>query len=115
MLPAEDVTVVDERTSERHGTDRADRGAAQRVTTARGSHGDDVARRMRTYAISMGVRTACVLAAVLSFPHWFAWLFVPGAVLLPYVAVVLANVHGERSPSAVVAADGPGAPALTVG
>ena len=55
---------------------------------------------MRTYGISMGVRTLCVLAAVLSFPHWWAWLFVPGAVVLPYVAVVLANVGGERVPVA---------------
>jgi hypothetical protein len=40
-----------------------------------------------------------VLAAVLSFPHWYAWLFVPGAVVLPYVAVVLANAGGERVPT----------------
>ena len=90
VLPADDVRVVDE--------PLRGHGRVDRVTDARGSHADDVGRRMRTYAISMGVRTLCVLAAVLSFPHWWAWLFVPGAVVLPYVAVVLANVGGERVP-----------------
>lgn len=75
---------------------------AERVTSARGSHSDDVGRRMRTYAISMGIRTLCVLLAILSFPNWWAWLFVPGAVVLPYVAVVLANVGGERAPTGPV-------------
>lgn len=92
VLSADDVRVVDEPV---RGSARVDR-----VTAARGSHSDDVGRRMRTYGISMGVRTLCVLAAVLSFPHWWAWLFVPGAVVLPYVAVVLANVGGERVPVA---------------
>lgn len=55
---------------------------------------------MRNYAVSMGVRTACVLALVLLYPHWTAWLFVPGAVLLPYVAVLMANAGRERSPLA---------------
>lgn len=107
VLAAEDFSVVDSRGG-RDGRDdgRAPHrvehaGSGQRVTSARGSHSDDVARRMRTYAISMGIRTLCVLGAVLSFPHWWAWLFVPGAVVLPYVAVVLANVGGERAPVAV--------------
>jgi len=94
VLPAGDIRVLD--TVEAGGRRR---GSEQRVTSARGSHSDDVARRMRTYAISMGIRTLCVLAAVLSFPHWYAWLFVPGAVVLPYVAVVLANAGGERVPT----------------
>lgn len=72
----------------------------QRITTARASHSEDVSRRMRSYAISMGIRTLCVLGLVLVFPHWAAWLFVPGAVVLPYVAVLLANAGRERSPSA---------------
>lgn len=72
----------------------------QSVTSARASHSEDVARRMRSYAISMGIRTLCVLGLVVVFPHWSAWLFVPGAVVLPYVAVLLANAGRERSPSA---------------
>lgn len=72
----------------------------QTITSARVSHSEDVARRMKGYAISMGIRTLCVLGLVLVFPHWSAWLFVPGAVVLPYVAVLLANAGRERSPSA---------------
>ena len=40
---------------------------------------------------------------MLLLPHWSAWLFVPGAVVLPYVAVLLANAGRERSPSAPAA------------
>lgn len=72
----------------------------QSITSARAPHSQELGRRMRNYAISMGIRTACVLALVLLYPHWTAWLFVPGAVLLPYVAVLLANAGRERSPLA---------------
>jgi hypothetical protein len=73
----------------------------QRITSARSSHSDDVARRMRNYAFSMGIRTLCVIGFIVVFPHWTAWLFVPGAVFLPYVAVLLANAGRERSPGQV--------------
>ena len=72
----------------------------QSITSARSSHSEDVTRRMKAYAISMGIRTLCVIGLVVVFPHWAAWLFVPGAVVLPYVAVLLANAGRERSPSA---------------
>lgn len=86
----------------------------QRITTARSSHSEDVGRRMRNYAISMGIRTLCVLGLVLVFPHWTAWLFVPGAVVLPYVAVLLANAGRERTPQspAVLVAPPVSRPAL---
>ena len=73
----------------------------QRITSARSSHSEDVARRMRNYAFSMGIRTLCVIGFILVFPHWTAWLFVPGAVFLPYVAVLLANAGRERTPASV--------------
>lgn len=95
VLHPDDVLVIDVRTGAGgHGD------PVQRVTSARGSHSEDVARRMRNYAISMGIRTLCVLVAIIAFPHWYAWLFVPGAVLLPYVAVILANAGRERAPGA---------------
>ena len=52
--------------------------------------------RVRRYLISMGIRTACVIAAVLSIGHWWTWVFAAGAVFLPYIAVVAAN--GGASP-----------------
>lgn len=86
----------------------------QSITSARASHSEDVSRRMKSYAISMGIRTLCVLGLVLLLPHWTAWLFVPGAVVLPYVAVLLANAGRERAPSApaVVVQPRPDLPAL---
>jgi hypothetical protein len=69
-----------------------------RITTARSSHSEDMSRRMRNYAFSMALRTACVAGFIVLFPHWTAWLFVPGAVFLPYVAVLLANAGRERTP-----------------
>lgn len=75
----------------------------QRISSARMSHTEDVTGRMKRYAFSMAVRTACVAAFIVAFPHWSAWLFVPGAVLLPYVSVILANAGRERSPVPVPA------------
>ena len=72
-----------------------------RITDAPAPHSTEMARRMRTYAISMAIRTACVAGFVLVFPHWSAWLFVPGAALLPYVAVLLANAGRESRPPAL--------------
>jgi len=73
----------------------------QRITSARSSHSEDVSRRMRNYAFSMGLRTLCVIGFIVAMPHWSAWVFVPGAVFLPYVAVLLANAGRERNPVSV--------------
>lgn len=64
-----------------------------RITTAPTSAGDDIADRQRRYLISMAIRTACVIGAVTVGPGMLRWLLVAGAVLLPYVAVVLANTQ----------------------
>ena len=51
--------------------------------------------RMRRYALTMAIRTVCVLAC-LFVQGW--WLLIPalGAVFLPYVAVVFANAVSTR-------------------
>ena len=46
--------------------------------------------RTRKYLISMGIRTACVLAAIV-VPGWPRWVLIAGAVVLPYLAVVVAE------------------------
>ena len=51
--------------------------------------------RTRRYLISMGIRTGCVLAAIV-VPGWPKWLFIAGAVVLPYLAVVIANAGREN-------------------
>jgi hypothetical protein len=71
-----------------------------RITGARTGLTEDVRGRQRRYVISMGVRTLCVVLAValwdVSRP--FAWVALAGGVLLPYIAVVIANAGRENAP-----------------
>ena len=50
---------------------------------------------MRRYLVSMGVRTTCFVLAVVAIValHWtvVGWILVVAAVILPYIAVVMAN------------------------
>lgn len=51
---------------------------------------------MLKYVIMMGIRVVCFVAMILVTPYgWYTWVFAAGAVLLPYVAVVIANVGQE--------------------
>jgi Protein of unknown function (DUF3099) len=69
----------------------SDRQEPIRITTAPVGADVDVASRQRRYLFSMAVRTVCFLGAVLVGPGVLRWVLVAGAVLLPYVAVVIAN------------------------
>ena len=66
------------------------------VSGVRSSLTDDVKLRTRKYAISMGVRTVCFLGAIVTEGP-LRWILFVGAILLPYVAVVVAN--GGREPN----------------
>ena len=73
-----------------------------RITTASAGTGADIASRQWRYIATMGVRTLCFVAvAVLAMSHlgpaWLPWIFVIGAVVLPYVAVVMANASNTKS------------------
>jgi hypothetical protein len=50
--------------------------------------------RQRRYFISMMVRTGCFIASIF-LPNPYRWVSMAGAVLLPYVAVVIANAGRE--------------------
>jgi hypothetical protein len=66
-----------------------------RITDARPAHSDDLNRRINRYLVSMAIRTACVvLVFVVHGP--LRWVFAVGAVLLPYLAVILANASDRR-------------------
>jgi len=54
----------------------------------------DQSSRARKYFISMMVRTACFILAVV-LPSPYRWIALFGAVVLPYVAVVVANAGRE--------------------
>ncbi|MEU6017312.1 DUF3099 domain-containing protein [Streptomyces sp. NPDC047515] len=72
-----------------------------RITGARQGLADDVRGRQRRYVISMSVRTVSViLAAVLwNVERYVAIVALALGVLLPYVAVVIANAGRENAPS----------------
>jgi DUF3099 family protein len=65
-----------------------------RVTGVRTSLTADIRRRQRRYAISMGIRTACFVATVLTHGPT-RWVLFAAALLLPYIAVVMANSGPE--------------------
>jgi Flp pilus assembly protein TadB len=73
-----------------------------RITTAPTSAASDIAGRQRRYLIAMGIRTLCfAMVAVIAItgfgPVWLAFVFIAGAIVLPYVAVVMANATRSRS------------------
>lgn len=63
------------------------------ITTASSSQSEEISKRQKRYAISMGIRTLCFLLAVVFWSHvlWLAVVFIVGALFLPYTSVVLAN------------------------
>ena len=67
----------------------------QTITSAQRALSDEQAGRTRKYLISMGVRTACVIGAIF-VPGWPRWVLIAGAVVLTYLAVVIANAGRER-------------------
>jgi hypothetical protein len=71
------------------------RDPVHQITSAPRSHTEDQDARIQRYLISMGIRTVCViLVFVVSGP--LRWVFIVGAVVLPYVAVVMANAADHR-------------------
>lgn len=55
---------------------------------------------MRQYLFTMALRTACFIGAYF-FEGWLRWTCVALAVVLPYIAVVLANSVRPRGVSEV--------------
>lgn len=70
------------------------------VTTAAERPDLDVHARTKRYLITMGIRTACFLLAIVT-PGWWRWGFVLAAAGLPYIAVVLANARRPSIPGQV--------------
>ncbi len=69
-----------------------------RITSATRSHSADVSGRQRRYLISMAVRTACFLLAVVFAGTFIMWVFILASFVLPYVAVVMANAQAQTDP-----------------
>lgn len=60
------------------------------ITTADISVRDERHARTRRYLISMSIRTVCFLAGIL-IQGWLGLALMAAAVVLPYIAVVVAN------------------------
>jgi Protein of unknown function (DUF3099) len=67
-----------------------------RITAAHTGLTADIHARTRKYLISMGIRTVCFVGAVIAPPP-ARWFLIVGALVLPWVAVVVAN--SGRTPS----------------
>lgn len=65
------------------------------VTDAQEAADKDYRQRVKRYTISMIIRVVCLLLAFV-FTGWLRWVMLGGAVVLPYIAVVIANSRNER-------------------
>ncbi|WP_431948656.1 DUF3099 domain-containing protein [Actinacidiphila sp. bgisy167] len=83
-----------------------------RITGTAAGLTEDVRRRQRRYIISMSIRTLSFILAVLlwqvSTP--LAWIALVLGLVLPYVAVVIANAGRENAPGLPPARIAPPAP-----
>jgi hypothetical protein len=69
------------------------------VTSAKVPLSADQASRNRRYLISMAIRSVCFIACIVC-TGWVRWAFFVGALVLPWVAVVIANAGRENAAGA---------------
>ncbi|MRG58452.1 DUF3099 domain-containing protein [Agromyces sp. CFH 90414] len=65
------------------------------ITTLPPSPEDERRSRMIKYTVAMSIRVVCIFLMLFAQGWWLA-VCAAGAIFLPYVAVVLANVGGGR-------------------
>ncbi|MEU3902107.1 DUF3099 domain-containing protein [Streptomyces sp. NPDC045251] len=77
---------------------RREPSRAESITRARTGLTRDLRGRQRRYLIAMLVRTACVVVMAATWSRWpvVAVCALAGAVLIPYVAVVVAQAHWRQ-------------------
>jgi hypothetical protein len=66
------------------------------ITSARTARSADIRRREVRYLMSMGIRTLCFVGAFIA-SGVLRWTLVVAALILPYIAVVIANATDRRS------------------
>jgi fatty acid desaturase len=80
--------------------DRSRGPDAVRITTAAASRNADISARQRRYVLSMGIRTVCFVGAIIASMagiHWLWPILIVAALVLPYVAVVMANATNTKT------------------
>jgi hypothetical protein len=90
-------------------------GDAVRITTASTSRAEDIAARQKRYVIAMSFRTVCFVAAIFVTLTWARIVLVVAALVLPYVAVVMANAGASKSDGFALVSGGSGSPELPGG
>jgi hypothetical protein len=70
-------------------------GPVPLITDARSPASVEHDSRVKRYALTMGFRTACFVAMVF-VDGPMRWVLFAGAVILPYVAVIVANQANQR-------------------
>ncbi len=74
---------------------------APAVTSLPQAPQDEVAHRVRRYAVTMTIRIICFALMVLVQPYgWYTWVFAIAAAVLPYIAVVFANAGSDSTETA---------------
>jgi hypothetical protein len=73
----------------------------QSITSLPRSPQDDRRSRMIQYSVAMTIRTVCLLLCLV-VPGWWRLLPAVGAIVLPYIAVVLANATISRPAAEVL-------------
>lgn len=68
----------------------------QSITETAPAHSVEMHGRMVKYATAMGIRIVC-LGLIFVFDGWFKLIPVIGAVILPWIAVVIANGGADTS------------------
>ncbi|KQZ84360.1 hypothetical protein ASD56_10300 [Microbacterium sp. Root166] len=69
---------------------------AQSATSLPKAPRDDAGARSARYLAMMAVRIACFILMVVITPYgWYTWVLGAAAIVLPYIAVVFANVGQE--------------------
>lgn len=91
---------------------------AQSATSLPQAPRDDADNRFAKYMVMMGIRIACFIAMAVVTPYgWYTFVFAAGAIFLPYLAVIVANVGQDASDRTVInperAIEAPVKPAAT--
>ena len=92
--------------------------SAVRITTAASSRDLDIAQRQKRYLLSMSLRSLCFVGAGVSALAGVDWLWpflIAGALILPYIAVVLANAATTRTDAFDLQQPGQQRPELSAG
>ncbi|MDT0118233.1 DUF3099 domain-containing protein [Microbacterium sp. PRF11] len=76
---------------------------AQSATSLPKAPREDADNRFAKYMVMMGIRIACFIAMAVVQPYgWYTFVFAAGAIFLPYLAVIVANVGQDAARTTAV-------------